>query len=370
LDKQSIWIGVGTTLSGPYARIGAEMKQSAELAIEDANAAGGIRGARVFAEVPDDQSSAKIGEAVAGHFCERERLLAVVGHYSSDISIAASAVYRRCGLAMITPIASNPLLTERGLQNVFRFTNRDDRTAQAIAAHLYDRLAKRRAVLVESQYAYGKSMSHSFCDAFRNIGGEILTRKTVPVGERNFGPVVNAFPSGFDFVFYGGAFEGALLLKAMRHAGLKQLFAAGDGCWDVPNFLEAAGDASETGEGVLVLAATPAIGQVSGSSAFAQRYERRYGPIINYAVNSYDATRLVLRAIGHAADAKQAIPTREDVLAAIRKIKYEGIAYRRPTEWDSKGDNVAAETALYSIENGSYKQVAKICQNAEIQLRS
>jgi branched-chain amino acid transport system substrate-binding protein len=140
-------------------------------------------------------------------------------------------------------------------------------------------------------------MANSFQDAFERMGGEVLLRKTVPVGERDFANLVNAFPKDFDMVFYGGAFEGAALLKAMRRAGLRQLFAAGDGCWDTVNFLEPAGYDAAAGEGILVLAATPAFGRVGGSEAFAKRYEQRFGPIINYAVNSYDSTRLLLQAI-------------------------------------------------------------------------
>lgn len=126
LETQTIWIGIGTTLSGTYARIGTEMKQAVELAIEERNAAGGICGARVSPQTADDRSNEKTGEEVARQFCAQADLLGVVGHYSSDISIAAAEIYHKCGLAMITPIASNPALTDRGLANIFRFTNRDE----------------------------------------------------------------------------------------------------------------------------------------------------------------------------------------------------------------------------------------------------
>ncbi len=48
---------------------------------------------------------------------------------------------------MITPIGSNPALTERSLPNVFRFTNRDDNTARAMATYLWERLGKRRTAI-------------------------------------------------------------------------------------------------------------------------------------------------------------------------------------------------------------------------------
>jgi branched-chain amino acid transport system substrate-binding protein len=112
--------------------------------------------------------------------------------------------------------------------------------------------------------------------------------------------------------------------------------------------------------GLLVLAATPAVGQVAGSEAFAERYRQRHGPITNYAVNAYDTTRLLIQAIGEAAGVKRAPPSRGEVIEAIRNIRFQGIAYRRPTAWDAKGDNTAAITALYVSDGKRFQQIAEI----------
>lgn len=349
-----IAIGIAATLSGDYALLGNEMKLAAEMAVEECNAAGGIFGAAVPVYVEDDQDNSEQGRRAARALCNRSEVLGVLGHFSSDISIAASDVYFECGLTMITPIASNPKLTDRRLPNVFRFTNRDDRTAQAIAGYLFDQLGKRRAVLVESNYAYGKSMSDQFSRAFADRGGQIVARENIAVGQRQFDELPSRLPGQFDVLFYGGAFEGAYLLKAIRQHGFQQLFAAGDGCWDVTNFLQPAGDAAVHGEGVLILSATPASER---SAQFVAAYERRHGPITNYAVNSYDATRVLLAAIRAAAKTGTA-PARHDVTAALRDLRFPGIAYERPVTWDEKGDNLAAETALYAVEGGAFRLLA------------
>jgi branched-chain amino acid transport system substrate-binding protein len=357
LRGQTLRIGVGAPLAGESAPMGTEMKQAVELAIEETNAAGGILGATVTASISDDRSDPQCVESGADFLCSQPDLLGVVGHYNSDVSIAASKIYDTCGLAMITPIASNPELTDRMLPNVFRFTNRDDRTGRAIAEYLYMDLGKRRAVVIESRSAYGKSMVHWFVDGFSKLGGEIVSRQEVHVGTRDFRPLVAGLPKDFDLLFYGGTFEGAFILKAMRKAGFEQRFAAGDGCWDVKSFLEPADSAVTEGEGVLVLAATPAIGSVSGSADFEERYRRRYGPIINYAVNSYDSACVLIHAIESAAKNLSRLPDRSAVVSAVRALKFNGIAYALPTEWDSKGDNKAAVTALYEVNADGFRQV-------------
>jgi branched-chain amino acid transport system substrate-binding protein len=255
-------------------------------------------------------------------------------------------------------------VTDQGGRNVFRFTNRDDETGAAIARHLYHVRDKRRAVVVETATMYGRSMAYQFMRAFAELGGEIVSHCTVHEGDREFGPLIRSLPTEFDLLFYGGSFEGALILRAMRAAGLRQLFAAGDGCWDLSNFLEPAGNASTAGEGVLVLSATPEVGRVPGSQGFAERYRRRYGPIGNYAVNSYDSMRLLLCAIEGVAGAIAGIPTRQQVVAAVRDISFEGIAYPDLVEWDDKGDNRAALTALNTVERGRFREVAEIWRRA------
>ena len=122
----------------------------------------------------------------------------------------------------------------------------------------------------------------------------MVARPTVKVGDRDFQALLGALPKDFDVLFYGGIAEAAYVLKQMREMGLDQLFACGDGCWSVKGFIQPAGGAATKGEGVLVLSAAPAVGRVPGSQAFAERYAKRFGPIANYAANSYDAARVLL----------------------------------------------------------------------------
>jgi branched-chain amino acid transport system substrate-binding protein len=355
-----IRIAFCTPLRGGAATFGIEMKQAVELALEEQNAAGGLLGARLEPRVADDEASAAKGQAVAKDFCEDPSILAVVGHVNSNVSIATSNVYQSCGLLMLTPMSSGPAVTDRGLSNVFRLTNRDDHKGPGLAAHLYRKVGKRRAVVVDDQTAYGKGLADLFAKAFETFGGTVVARPTVKVGDRDFRTLLTGLPKDFDVLFFGGIAEAAYVLKQMRELGLNQLFACGDGCWNVKGFIQPAEGAATKGEGVLVLSAAPAIGRVPGSADFGDRYTKRFGPIANYAANSYDAARLVLRAIEHAARAKGGPPTRAEVVAALRGLRYQGIAYSRPVEWDAKGDNTAAVIFVNIVEGERFKEVGEI----------
>lgn len=351
-------IAIAAPLSGSSAALGAEMARAATLAVEEVNLAGGIAGRAVVAEAVDDGGSLERGVTTARTLCTRPEVVGVVGPYNSHVAMATAEIYHAGALPVITPIVSNPAFTRLGFVNIFRFTNSDDETAAAIAGHLRS-LGKRRAVVLETSTMYGQSMAGEFERAFRRRGGAILLRRAIAEGERDFGPLVRALPVDFDVMFYGGSFEGAFVLRAMREAGLRQLFAAGDGCWDRTGFLEPAGDAAEAGEGVLVLSATPEAGRVQGSREFADRYARRYGPIGNYAVNSFDSTRLLLTAMAAAAS-KGGSLNRSAISAEIRAIEFRGIAYPEPVAWDKAGENRAAVTALFVVERSCFRQVAEV----------
>ncbi|WP_433427781.1 branched-chain amino acid ABC transporter substrate-binding protein [Nonomuraea sp. CA-141351] len=336
------YIAVAGPLTGPSQLLGAEMAQAVRLAVDE------HCHDDLALETFDDQGDIREGERLARALARDARCVGVVGHYNSDITLAAAPIYDAARLPLIAPIVSNPALTERGMTHIFRFTNRDDRTADAIAGHLYQRLGKRTAAVVATRTTYGTSMAGEFERAFTALGGRVPGRYEVDEGQKTFPEL----PREADVIFYGGTFEGAPLVRHIREQGSPRLLATGDGCWDLANFLRPAGPAATEGEGTLVLSATPQLGEVKGSSQFARRYERRYGSINNYAANSYDAACMLLNSVAIAGD-------REETTAALRGQRFEGIAYGSPSAWDDRGDNLATVTALHEVNNGRFRQVAE-----------
>src|SRR6478735_1502923 len=120
-----IKIGVAGPITGPNAAFGAQLKNGVEQAVEDINAAGGILGQKIAVSVGDDVSDPKQGVSVANKFVG-DGVTLVVGHFNSGVTMPASEVYAENNILMITPSATNPKVTERGLTNVFRTCGRDD----------------------------------------------------------------------------------------------------------------------------------------------------------------------------------------------------------------------------------------------------
>ena len=359
LAGQEVHVGVGAPLTTASATFGVEMRNAVELAVAERNAAGGILGARVVAVAADDQADNQKGAVIAKQFCDDAAVLGVVGHVNSGVTIAAAPDYAACGLAMITPMSSSPGVTEHGLANVFRLTNRDDRKGPGLARWLFAK-GKHRAIVLDDGTVYGRGLADGFAKGFEAAGGSVAAREGVKAGETEFRPLLERLPRDFDVLFFAGIREGAYIVKSMRSLGLGQVFACGDGCWSVGGFIKPAADAATAGEGVRILSAAPALGTVPGSAEFAARYTAKYGQINNYAANSYDSARILMRAIERAATSRHGMPARADVVAAMRAGPFQGIAYAQAVEWDAKGDNVAAVIFVNAVVDHRFKEIDQI----------
>ena len=360
LAGQEIRIGVAGPLTTPSATFGLEMRQAVDLAIDERDATGGVLGGKIMAAVMDDAADAETGKSVAKALCDDPRVLAVVGPVNSGVMLATEKVYADCGLPIVTPMASNPAITEQGLANVFRLTNRDDHKGPAVAHWLATKMGKKSAVVVDDGTPYGKGIADQFSSGFAAVGGAVVKRWTAKAGQTDFTAEVTELPKDFDVLFFGGIKEGAYVLKDMRKAGLNQVFACGDGCWSVGSFIKPAEGAATAGEGVRVLSAAPALGKVPGSAEFAERYKARFGPINNYAASSYDSARIVMNAIEAAAAKKGGLPDRAGVLAALKDIKFQGVAYAAPEAFDTKGDNTAAVIFVNQVDGDRFREIDQI----------
>src|SRR5581483_11109644 len=118
-------IGVGGPITGGSAAFGAQLKNGVDQAVEDINAAGGILGQKITVVTGDDRADPKEGVSVANKFVG-DGVKFVVGHFNSGVTIPSPEVLQENGVLEITPAATNPKVTDRGMWNIFRVCGRDD----------------------------------------------------------------------------------------------------------------------------------------------------------------------------------------------------------------------------------------------------
>jgi branched-chain amino acid transport system substrate-binding protein len=151
-------LGVLGPITGPNAAFGAQLKNGAEQAVADINAAGGIMGKKIELQVGDDVSDPKQGVSVANKFAG-DGVKFVVGAFNSGVTMPSSEAFQENGILQITPASTNPQVTERGMWNIFRTCGRDDQQGSVAAAYILKHFKGKKIAIVHDKTTYGKGLA-------------------------------------------------------------------------------------------------------------------------------------------------------------------------------------------------------------------
>ena len=110
-QKEVVYIAVAVPMSGEAKEIGKEMLEGVHLCLKKISKKGGIDGRKVKLRIYDDKNDEGTARKIAAEISEQDDTLMVIGHYSSEASIAAGRVYREKGIPAITASASSELVT-------------------------------------------------------------------------------------------------------------------------------------------------------------------------------------------------------------------------------------------------------------------
>ncbi len=232
--SSNVWadviIGVAGPITGPNAAFGAQLHRGAKQAAININAAGGINGEQIKLVVGDDVSDPKQGISVANKFVA-DGVKFVVGHFNSGVSIPASEVYAENGILEITPAATNPKFTERGLWNTFRTCGRDDQQGSIVGAYLADKFKNAKIAVIHDKTPYGQGFADETKKAMNAAGLTEVLYEGINVGDKDFSALIGKMKeAGITIVCWGGLHtEAGLIIRQSADQGLKATLVSGDG---------------------------------------------------------------------------------------------------------------------------------------------
>ncbi len=342
--QADITIGLVATLTGPLAAVGEQGRRGAEAAVNEINARGGVLGQKLRLDVADDACDPKQSVAVAGRFVAR-KIGIVLGHFCSAAAIAASDVYAEEGAVMMTASATNPALTERGHETIFRANGRDDQQGATAGAILARRFAGKRIALIHDRSAYGKGLADQAAATLAKNGVEPAQTATINAGDKDFSGLIARLKAGkIDVVYFGGYHpELGQMVRQARDQGFAADFIAGE----VISTAEYYAITGAAGEGTLFTNA-PEIKQRESARA-AKKAIQALGVSEpdNFAFYYYAAVEALAAAI---AEAKSTKP--EAVATALHRGEFFTIVGK--TAFDAKGDLKAPDWVFYEWRRGTY----------------
>jgi branched-chain amino acid transport system substrate-binding protein len=204
-----------------------------QLALEEVEREGGVGGRTLRVLRVDDQESVTEGRLVAQRLAANPDVAAVIGHMQSIVTVPAAAIYDLAGMLLLAPAATDPELTDRGYERVFRLTY-TDRDAGRQLAEFAERRGYRRIAIYYVRNGYGRALANAFEERGVELGLEIVARQSYEPdargGARTLEPILREWKSLAPSAILLAAElpQAGTFLAAARAEGLDVPVLAGD----------------------------------------------------------------------------------------------------------------------------------------------
>ena len=353
---KEIRIGLITPLSGDVKTFGESVRNSFLIAVEEANARGGVAGMKIAYVIQDDRNDATEAANVANLLVNQQRVQAIVGSVTSKTTIPVSDIIQSAKIPTITPTATNPKVTVadgKRKNYMFRACFIDPFQGTVMAKFSRETLkGKSAAVLYDASNDYSKGIAEVFRDAFRKQGGTVAAFESYGKDDVDFSALLTKVKaSGADVLFLPDYYNKVgLIAKQVQEKRLKVRLVGPDG-WDSPDLVKIAGTAIEGGYFSNHYSPDDRRPEVV---AWVKKYREKHGQVPDaLGTLAYDATNLLLEAIRKAgSDDPKKI---RDALASIRDFK----AVTGKSTLDGNGDMIKS-AAILKIEGGRQKFVKMV----------
>ena len=360
----SVKIAVAGPLTAGATLYGTGMQRATQLAVQDYASALTSAGVSVTVVSFDDEGDPDVATSNAATIIADTAILGVVGHVNSGCTIVASKVYAEGNLAVISPISTDPVLTQRGLNNVFRTCGTDPMQGSYAADVVSRNLRLTRAYVVNDSTSYGKALASAFSKQFVARGGKVVGKANTSFSSRNFSALVKKIKAAKPtVVYYGGLYmAGGPLAKQLKAKGVNATFVGPDGLL-VPEFVSLAGKSAAAGT-ISTTLGLP-FDQLPGGIAFNDRYSALYPgsePGAHEAL-SYDAATAVIKAIVAVAAASgpgglAGAGARESVRGKIAASDFTGVT--GTVAFDAAGDTKHPTISVWRVKSGAWKTCAQV----------
>lgn len=299
LAQDTIKVGVSTPLSADLASYGRSTRDGIVLGIEEVNAGGGVLGRQIELIIEDNQSRPDQAKTVFEKLIKRDKVVAILGDVTSQSSLAAAPVAQQAQVPMLSPTATNELLTKQG-DYIFRACFMDSMQGSAMARFAAEDLkAKRVAVLYNVKDAYSTGLRDAFVAAAKERGIEIPVDLSYSSGDVDFrGQLTRIRSARVDAIYCPGYYnEVGLICRQARSFGIRQPLLGSDG-WDSDKTAEIGGDSIN---GCFFTNHYSAEDTRPEVQQFVKAYQGKYGRIPDaLAILGYDAAKLLADAIKRA----------------------------------------------------------------------
>jgi ABC-type branched-subunit amino acid transport system substrate-binding protein len=296
-DVNEVRIGfIGPLENHPDAALGKKMLNGVQLALDEANAAGGYGGKPFKLMLHNDSAiwGASSNEVVKMVYDDED--WAIFGSISGDTTHIALRAALRAEIPIVNSASTDPTIVETIIPWYFSVLQDDRTQCYTLARHIYTDLGLKRVAILRVNDRYGRFGVGKFRDASRRLGHPVVIEQKFFPYDTDFSRQLKVISeSRVDgIVLWTDEAKAAAILKQMREMGMKQRVFGSHRTLG-PELVRLAGPAAEGFQAVYPYDPTmpdPAW------LAFKNRYEAKYQEMPDHwAALAYDQTNILLQAI-------------------------------------------------------------------------
>ena len=357
-DADKYYIGgIGPT-TGATAIYGTAVKNGAQIAVDEINAAGGINGKQIEYRFEDDQNDAE--KAVNAYNTLKDwGMQMLVGTTTTAPCIAVAGKTASDNVFQITPSASSPDVLSSGNGNVFQVCFTDPNQGVASAQYIAEnKLATKIGIIYDSSDVYSSGIEEKFEAEAKTQGLNIVSKAAFTADSKtDFGTQLQkAKDAGADLLFLPIYYqEASIILKQADTMGYKPKFFGVDG---MDGILTVENFDTKLAEDVMLLTPFAADAKDKIVQNFVKTYKEKYKDTPNqFAADSYDAVYALKAAIeeSKATTDMSASDMCDALKGAMTKIKMQGLTGGKDgLTWNESGEVTKSPKAVI-IKNGAYK---------------
>ncbi len=309
-------LSVPLPLTGGQAKFGEIIKKSMEIAAEEINAKGGVKGGKLVLRFEDSQGKPEIARSIAEKIIDVQKQPLLFGEYTSACAKAVAAVAEERKTPYVVVASAADEITQQNYGYVYRINPTNAYYASGLLSFM-DKVVKPKtmAILYESS-DFGTSGAEEMAKSAEKAGIKVLMKEKYEKGAVDFKPMLSQVKAQNPDVIYMVSYvmDAALLMRQIKELRIDaRLFAGGAAGFAIPEFIDNAKDAAE-----FVVTATLWSPQVSypGAREFAEKYKAAHGDYPSYhGALAYSSVYVVKDTVERA----RALTT-EDINAAMKGV--------------------------------------------------
>ena len=351
----TIKVGANFELTGNVANYGNATIEGLQLAIDEANEAGGINGKKIELVSVDDKSEAAESINAATKLISDDDVKIIVGPATTGLVLAETQTATDAKVPIIAPCATSPEATvENGKVKpyVFRSCFIDPQQGEVMATFAAKELKAKTAVIyVDNSSDYSKSLAKVFREKFEAAGGKVVMEEAFLQKDQDFKATLTKLKTANADVMFVPAYyeEVGKIVKQAREMGINSAILGTDG-WDDTKVVDIAG-ADALNNTFFSTHYSEKDAEVQG---FIEAYKKKYNRAPNvFAALGYDAGKMLVDALKRAGSGdtekiREALEATKDLKVGTGTISMD------------KNHNPIKTAVILEMKNGEKELKAKI----------